>query len=159
MMNAVECLKACSQGSMTAADYAEACLSEIDKTDSRILAWQYLDRDQIAKDAEQADHTPSDLPLRGVPVGIKDIIDTSDAPCEFGSAVYTGRRPDADAGPASYCQVCAFKPTRTAIDKAGILQTSETLDQVGFFAASVPDLVLLSSVLVGTAPPDRRAGS
>ncbi len=224
MMGAVDFLKACSQGSLTAAEYAENCLAEIDRTDSRILAWQYLDREQIAKDAEQADTASAVLALRGVPVGIKDIIDTADAPCEYGSAVYTGHRPAADAGlittlrqagavimgktvttefayleksrtrnphqlafspggsssgsaaavaaghiplavgtqtggsvirPASYCQVHAFKPTNTAIDKTGVLQTSETLDQVGFFASSVDDLSLLSSVLVGTAPPDR----
>ena len=221
MISAVDFLKACSDGSLTAADYAESCLAEIDRTDSQILAWQHLDTDQIRTDAAQADTASADLALRGVPVGIKDIIDTSDAPCEYGSAACTGRRPDADAElvtllrqagavimgktvttefayleksrtrnphnpafspggsssgsaaavaadhvplaigtqtggsvirPASYCQVHAFKPTNTAIDKTGVLQTSETLDQVGFFARSVEDLVLLSSVLVGTSP-------
>ena len=98
MMGAVDFLKACSQGSLTAAEYAENCLAEIDRTDSRILAWQHLDREQIAKDAEQADTASAVLALRGVPVGIKDIIDTADAPCEYGSAVYTGHRPAADAG-------------------------------------------------------------
>ena len=224
MMSAVDFLKACADGTITATAYADSCLTKIDRTDSQILAWQHLDREQIAKGAEQADTASADLPLRGVPVGIKDIIDTADAPCEFGSAVYTARRPQADADlittlrqagavimgktvttefayleksrtrnphqlafspggsssgsaaavaaghiplavgtqtggsvirPASYCQVHAFKPTNTAIDKTGVLQTSETLDQVGFFAACVDDLSLLSSVLVGTSPPDR----
>ena len=224
MMSAVTFLQACADGTMTAAKYAETCLAEIDRTDSRILAWQHLDTARIRRDAEQADNAPADAPLRGVPVGIKDIIDTSDAPCEYGSAVYAGRCPAADASlisalqqagavimgktvttefayleksrtrnphqlafspggsssgsaaavaaghvplavgtqtggsvirPASYCQVHAFKPTHTAIDKTGVLQTSETLDQVGFFASSGDDLALLSSVLVGTAPPDR----
>src|SRR5580704_9973530 len=36
-------------------------------------------------------------PLRGVAVGIKDIIDTSDMPTEMGSAIYRGWRPRADA--------------------------------------------------------------
>ena len=84
MIGAVDFLKACSQGSLTAAEYAENCLAEIDRTDSRILAWQYLDREQIAKDAEQADTASAVLAFRGVPVGIKDIIDTADAPCEYG---------------------------------------------------------------------------
>ena len=89
MMSAVDFLKACADGTITATAYADSCLTKIDRTDSQILAWQHLDREQIAKDAEQADTASADLPLRGVPVGIKDIIDTADAPCEFGSAVYT----------------------------------------------------------------------
>src|SRR5450756_262588 len=36
-------------------------------------------------------------PLRGIAVGIKDIIDTSDFPTEMGSAIYKGWQPRADA--------------------------------------------------------------
>ena len=36
-------------------------------------------------------------PLRGIAVGIKDIIDTSDLPTEMGSQIYRGWRPRADA--------------------------------------------------------------
>jgi len=36
-------------------------------------------------------------PLRGIAVGIKDIIDTSDLPTEMGSSIYRGWRPRADA--------------------------------------------------------------
>src|ERR1700759_1116289 len=39
----------------------------------------------------------TDGPLRGIAVGIKDIIDTSDMPTEMGSAIYKGHRPRADA--------------------------------------------------------------
>src|ERR1700684_2387855 len=36
-------------------------------------------------------------PLRGIAVGIKDIIDTADFPTEMGSAIYRGWQPKADA--------------------------------------------------------------
>ncbi len=36
-------------------------------------------------------------PLRGIAVGIKDIIDTADFPTEMGSPIYRGFRPRADA--------------------------------------------------------------
>jgi Asp-tRNA(Asn)/Glu-tRNA(Gln) amidotransferase A subunit family amidase len=36
-------------------------------------------------------------PLRGIAVGIKDIIDTADFPTEMGSVIYRGWRPRADA--------------------------------------------------------------
>ena len=41
--------------------------------------------------------TQSAGPLRGIAVGIKDIIDTSDLPTEMGSPIYRGFRPRADA--------------------------------------------------------------
>ncbi len=37
------------------------------------------------------------LPLRGLPVGLKDIYDTADMPTEYGSAAYKGHRPATDA--------------------------------------------------------------
>jgi Asp-tRNA(Asn)/Glu-tRNA(Gln) amidotransferase A subunit family amidase len=42
-------------------------------------------------------HAASAGPLRGIAVGIKDIIDTSDFPTEMGSPIYRGWRPRADA--------------------------------------------------------------
>ena len=39
----------------------------------------------------------SEGPLRGIAVGIKDIIDTADFPTEMGSPIYRGWRPRADA--------------------------------------------------------------
>ncbi|MEM5455004.1 amidase [Paraburkholderia phytofirmans] len=38
-----------------------------------------------------------DAPLAGVPVGIKDLIDTADMPTAYGSPAYEGRRPEKDA--------------------------------------------------------------
>jgi Asp-tRNA(Asn)/Glu-tRNA(Gln) amidotransferase A subunit family amidase len=45
------------------------------------------------KAARAADHGP----LRGIAIGIKDIIDTADFPTEMGSAIYRGWQPKADA--------------------------------------------------------------
>ena len=53
--------------------------------------------------------------------------------------------------PASYCQVHAFKPTRGTISRKGVLQTSQTLDQVGVFASTLDRLGQLSAVLTGQA--------
>jgi Asp-tRNA(Asn)/Glu-tRNA(Gln) amidotransferase A subunit family amidase len=40
-------------------------------------------------------------PLRGIAVGVKDIIDTSELPTEYGSPIYAGWRPKADAAVVS----------------------------------------------------------
>ena len=224
MITATDFKEAYSAGSMTALSYAQTCLQEIEQSDGQIQAWEHIVPDAVLRMAEQADSgqiADNMQPLRGVPVGIKDIIDTSDAPCACGSVALAGRQPEADATlvtilrragavifgktvttefayleksrtrnphdhsfspggsssgsaaavaaghiplavgtqtggsvirPASYCQVHALKPTHTAIDKQGVLQTSQTLDQVGFFASCLDDICLLSSVLVNTPP-------
>ena len=41
------------------------------------------------------------LPLHGLPVGIKDIYDTADLPTQYGSPIYAGYRPRADAAAVS----------------------------------------------------------
>ena len=51
--------------------------------------------------------------------------------------------------PASYCGIYGFKPTRGSISRYGVLQTSETLDQVGGFARTVQDVALLTDALSG----------
>ena len=58
--------------------------------------------------------------------------------------------------PASYCGVHALKPTRGTISREGILQTSQTLDQVGIFARNLVYLARLGSVV--TDQPDLEDG-
>lgn len=51
--------------------------------------------------------------------------------------------------PASYCHVHALKPTRGTISREGVLQTSQTLDQVGLFARDIGGLAQLGAVVTG----------
>ena len=100
MVTATAFREAYSAGKMTALSYAQACLQEIERSEGQIQAWEHLSPDAVRQMAEQADAGPAAdnmKPLRGVPVGIKDIIDTSDAPCKWGLAELVGRRPEADA--------------------------------------------------------------
>ncbi|MBR8652809.1 amidase [Achromobacter sp. Marseille-Q0513] len=50
--------------------------------------------------------------------------------------------------PASYCGIVGFKPTFGAIPRAGVKSLAESLDTVGGFARSVPDIALFASVLM-----------
>ena len=166
---------------------------------------------------------PAQGPLRGVTVGVKDIIDTAEMPTEMGSPIYAGWRPKADAPvvaalkqagatvagkttttpfahleptrtrnprnlahtpggsssgsaaavaagmvplalgtqtggsiirPASYCGVAAIKPSFRLIPTVGVKCFSWTLDTVGLFAATVPDLA--HALAATTGRPDLR---
>ena len=56
-----------------------------------------LDADRALAEARSVDSRGRPPPLHGLPVGIKDIIDTADAPTECGTPLYQGRRPSRDA--------------------------------------------------------------
>ena len=54
-------------------------------------------RDPRFRSCRRGARAGADGPLRGIAVGIKDIIDTADMPTEMGSPIYAGWRPQADA--------------------------------------------------------------
>ena len=70
-------------------------------TDARVQAWAFLDPEHALAQARAADDVRLSGqpvgPLHGVPVGIKDIIDTADMPTENGSVLHAGRTPSRDA--------------------------------------------------------------
>jgi Asp-tRNA(Asn)/Glu-tRNA(Gln) amidotransferase A subunit family amidase len=91
----------CVRGSFSAVDVTQACLDRIAVADGQIGAFQYVDAEfalaqASALDAKRMAGEPLG-PLHGVPVGIKDIIDTKDLPTGCGSAVLAGRLPYEDA--------------------------------------------------------------
>lgn len=100
-ISAVDAVRALQSGALSARDLMQAYLDRVAARDDDVGAWIYLDADQAlaAADAADAAHAAGNPvgPLHGLPVGIKDIIDTQDMPTENGSALFAGRRPVADA--------------------------------------------------------------
>jgi Asp-tRNA(Asn)/Glu-tRNA(Gln) amidotransferase A subunit family amidase len=88
-------------GKVTSEQLVQACLSRIEETDTDILAWTTIDKELVLKQAKEMDdwrwRGKPVGELHGIPVGIKDIFDTSDLPTERGSAIYSERQPDADS--------------------------------------------------------------
>jgi len=85
------------QGSLSAEALVRACLDRIARDEPRIHAWAWLDPEQALATARAIDAAGRRAPLFGLPVGVKDIIDTADAPTECGTPLYRGRRPARDA--------------------------------------------------------------
>ena len=100
-LGAAEAAGAIARGEITSEQLVAACLARIREVEPQVQAWHYLDEQYAlaqarARDEARAAGLPCG-PLHGVPVGIKDIIDTADMPTEDGTALHAGRTPDADA--------------------------------------------------------------
>ena len=100
-LTATQASRLMSSGTLTAEDLVRACLERIDARDGDVRAWEYIDPDYAIEQARAADRERASGkavgPLHGVPVGIKDVIDTADMPTVNGSAIFRGRRTNHDA--------------------------------------------------------------
>jgi Asp-tRNA(Asn)/Glu-tRNA(Gln) amidotransferase A subunit family amidase len=92
-------------GAVSSEDVTRACVERIAAVEPTVHALAHFDPDAALAQARERDDwrrrgRPTG-PLHGVPVAIKDIIDTADFPTECGSAALSGRRPRADAAVVS----------------------------------------------------------
>src|SRR6266851_8438776 len=84
-------------GSLTAEALIRACLDRIAAREPQVGAWAHVDPDQALAEARARDQATTRGPLHGIPIGVKDIMDTADMPTAYGSRAYHGFRPRADA--------------------------------------------------------------
>ena len=95
--SAAEIAASVRAGRESAAGACAAALDRIGRTESHVHAWAHLDAAQALERARAIDDAGPGGALAGVPVAVKDIIDTVDQPTENGTPLDAGRRPDADA--------------------------------------------------------------
>jgi Asp-tRNA(Asn)/Glu-tRNA(Gln) amidotransferase A subunit family amidase len=79
-----------------ASEAVERALAVVGRAEPVVRAWAHLDAGRARREARGVDRR-GDLPLSGVVLGVKDIFDTADQPTAYGSAVFAGFRPVADA--------------------------------------------------------------
>ena len=84
-------------GRESAAEACGAALARIAETESDVRAWAHLDAAGALEQARAIDDAGPAGALAGVPVAVKDIVDTADQPTGNGTPLDAGRRPDADA--------------------------------------------------------------
>ncbi len=98
---ATQMAEAIRSGAVTSVQVVQACLEQIKAREPAVIAWAYLNEELAIKQAQAADAAAEEGgvlgPLHGVPVGLKDIIDTADMPTARGSDYFEGRRPANDA--------------------------------------------------------------
>jgi Asp-tRNA(Asn)/Glu-tRNA(Gln) amidotransferase A subunit family amidase len=96
-LTAREAVARIAAGTLTAQALVEACLDRIAAREPAVGAWAHLAADQALAEARARDQSAQRGPLHGVPIGVKDIMDTADMPTTYGSRAYRGFRPAADA--------------------------------------------------------------
>lgn len=98
---ASESLKAMENGTLTSRQLVDACLEQFAARDEDVGGWIYLDAEQARRAADDADAQRAaggaTAPLLGLPIGLKDILDTADMPTQNGSKLHAGRRPATDS--------------------------------------------------------------
>ncbi len=99
-LTATEAARHIRDGKLRPEALMEACLDRIAEREPAVRAFTYLDPDLARRAAAQAQ--PGSL--HGLPVGVKDVLDTADMPSEYGSPIWRGWRPRADSAPAAWAR-------------------------------------------------------
>ena len=93
-----EVIRAYREGRATVQDYVASCSARVAELEPRVQAWEWFDAQRALADAEErAGGILADLPLYGIPVGVKDIINTRGIPTRMGSRIFAANVPSHSA--------------------------------------------------------------
>ncbi len=95
MLSALDLARRIEGGELKSRAVVELCTEAIAAREQDVAAFVVLDLEAARRAADEPRLAAS--PLRGLPVGFKDIFDTADFPTQYGSPIYAGCRPRADA--------------------------------------------------------------
>jgi Asp-tRNA(Asn)/Glu-tRNA(Gln) amidotransferase A subunit family amidase len=84
-------------GRLTVVTTATRTLERVARLDGDLRAFVVVDEEAVLARARELDAMEPTGPLHGVPVALKDIIDTADLPTRYGSPIYVDHRPSTDA--------------------------------------------------------------
>jgi Asp-tRNA(Asn)/Glu-tRNA(Gln) amidotransferase A subunit family amidase len=100
-LTAADAARKIREGQLSSVELVESCLEQISAVEDKVQAWQFLDEELARAQARAADELRRSGkavgPLNGIPVGVKDIFDTSDYGTENGTRLHKGRTPRKDA--------------------------------------------------------------
>jgi Asp-tRNA(Asn)/Glu-tRNA(Gln) amidotransferase A subunit family amidase len=103
-LSATEAARLLARREITAEALTHACLARIDEREPAVRAWTAVQADEALKHARALDRGPIRGLLHGLPLGVKDLFDTADLATAYGSPIYRGHRPAADAATVSLCR-------------------------------------------------------
>jgi Asp-tRNA(Asn)/Glu-tRNA(Gln) amidotransferase A subunit family amidase len=94
-LTATEAVRQIDAEILKPADLMEACLERIAGREPIIHAFAFHDPSAVRA------AMPGPGKLRGIPIGVKDVLDTGDMPAQYGSPIWSGWRPRADSAPVA----------------------------------------------------------
>src|SRR3954464_15614545 len=97
LLSALELARRLEAGELTPEGVVDLCAAAISAREDDVGAFTHLDIEGARAHARGNAEKLRAAPLRGLPVGLKDIYDTHDMPTEYGSAAYKGHQPASDA--------------------------------------------------------------
>lgn len=126
-------LAAYRKKSLTPKEVAEACIRQVEKYESTYHAWVCFNAEELLKQARNSEEWllkgSSIRPLEGIPVGIKDIFNTSNFPTEMGSPLWKGFTPGNDARVVYQLKMAgAAVPGKTVTAEFAVHTLGETLN-------------------------------
>ena len=165
-------------GRLSAEALTRACLDRIAAREGLVGAWHYLDPEAALAAARQRDAEPPRGPLHGIPLAVKDLIDTADMSTGYGSPTANPHNPAHTPGgsssgsaaavadgmvrlgfgsqtagstirPAAYCGCVGYKPSFGTIARAGVKALADSLDTIGVMACSVDDAAFFTGIIAG----------
>lgn len=125
------------EGTDTPTAYLDRCLRRIEELEPSIKAWVVLNiekaREVAAESTQRYREGRTLSPIDGMPIGIKDLIDTCDMPTEMGCAAYAGHVPRYDA-PAVWAlrQAGAIILGKTVTAELGMNEPGSTVNPFNF---------------------------
>jgi len=96
-LSALEARQKIKEGTLTSERLIQSCLERINRRSDEVGAWTFIDPELALLSAINSDKTGNIGPLGGLPIGIKDIIDTKTMPTTYGSSIYGLNQPNKDA--------------------------------------------------------------
>ena len=125
-LTGVGVVKAVTTGARSVSEVAGDLLDRIRERDGEVGAFRVVDDEAVRQRAKELDERPGGS-LYGLPVGVKDVIDTADLPTGYGSPLFSEHRPAADAavvvalvaagayvlGKTESTEFAMYQPTRT----------------------------------------------
>ena len=132
------------------------CLERIAEREPTVHAWTVIDGDAAMERARMLDSQASAGLLHGVPIAVKDLIDTFDMPTCYGSPIYANHRPAADLGHALALFVSGLQGTVAGGSAAIVRSIQATCVEIRQEALTVPYLPMSSASPVENEPTPAR---
>jgi len=97
VLNMQSAIKEIKNKPQSARQLVGSCIDRIREREPIVRAWAWHDADRVLNELDEQLAKGKPGTLVGVPVGIKDIIDTADMPTKYGSKAYAENQPSRDA--------------------------------------------------------------